>query len=205
MRVIAGEFKGRTLSAPQGRGTRPTTDRVKESLMGSLESLKGGFKDAFVLDPFAGSGSLGIEALSRGAKTCVFFEKDPAAFNLLKKNLAALGLDSNRALAYRADVLKSRRNVKNILFDILFLDPPYAYAPSKLLELCTFLESQGLLDQGSIIVYEHAKTSEDEVMRVFVRAAYRRVVHKQYGDTSIAMFTRSQEQETLIHKGATIV
>ena len=72
MRIIAGEFRGRTLLAPKGDGTRPTTDRVRESVMSTVFSARGGFEDAMVLDAFAGSGALGLEALSRGAARAVF-------------------------------------------------------------------------------------------------------------------------------------
>lgn len=92
MRVIAGEFRGRILDSPSADTTRPTTDRVRESLFSSLYSRTGGFDGLSVLDAFAGSGALGIEALSRGASHAVFFERDPAAVRVLESNLAALSL-----------------------------------------------------------------------------------------------------------------
>lgn len=90
MRIIAGEFRGRRLCAPKGQTTRPTTDRVRESLMSALASARGGFEDACVLDAFAGSGALGLEALSRGAACAHFFEKDKQALFALRSNVEAL-------------------------------------------------------------------------------------------------------------------
>ena len=89
MRVIAGDFKGRNLKAPTGMDTRPTTDRVKESFISSLISAYGSLEGAHVLDAFAGSGALGIECLSRGAESAVFFERDTAALEALRKPRAA--------------------------------------------------------------------------------------------------------------------
>ena len=90
MRIIAGEFRGRTIKAPKGEGTRPTTDRVRESLMSSVNSARGGFEGAVVLDAFAGSGALGLEALSRGAANARFCERDGAAFKVVCANVEAV-------------------------------------------------------------------------------------------------------------------
>ena len=92
MRIIAGEYRGRRLQAPKGDATRPTTDRVRESLMSALSSARGGFEGAVVLDAFAGSGALGLEALSRGAASAHFFEKDGVALRALCANVEALGV-----------------------------------------------------------------------------------------------------------------
>src|ERR1700693_2200498 len=101
MRVIAGRLGGRRLSAPSGRRTRPTSDRVRESLFAMLGELDG----ASVLDLFAGSGALGIEALSRGAQSAVFVERDASAARALRDNLAALELESGEAELRQADAL----------------------------------------------------------------------------------------------------
>jgi 16S rRNA (guanine966-N2)-methyltransferase len=126
MRVVAGEARGRRLVAPAGRDTRPTTDRVRESVFNALDSL-GAVAGATVLDLFAGSGALGIEALSRGAAHCTFVELDRAALAAIRANLSATGLgdraavttgDARRVLASLA--LSGRR------FHLALLDPPYA-------------------------------------------------------------------------------
>ena len=107
MRIVAGDFRGRSIDAPQGSGTRPTTDRVREALMSSLYSLLGGFDGQCVLDAFAGSGALGLEALSRGAEKADFFESNKGAFRTLRSNIAACGIGADRASAYNADVVRS--------------------------------------------------------------------------------------------------
>ena len=127
MRIIAGQFRGRTLAAPKGDGTRPTTDRVRESLMSAVFSQRGGFEDAVVLDAFAGSGALGLEALSRGAARAVFYECAPEAAKVVQKNVANLGLEPARATVTRADVIERAPQFARPPFDLIFLDPPYAY------------------------------------------------------------------------------
>jgi 16S rRNA (guanine966-N2)-methyltransferase len=123
MRVIAGEAKGRTLVAPKGTGTRPATDRIRETLFAILEpSLPG----ARVLDLFAGAGTLGIEALSRGAAHVTFVERAAAAVDALRKNLAATGF-ADRSELVAANVLGFLdRGVPSATYDLVFLDPPFA-------------------------------------------------------------------------------
>ena len=123
MRVIAGELGGRRLVAPPGESTRPTTDRVREALfnaLGSMHVLEG----ALVADLFAGSGAVGIEALSRGAERCTFVERDRTALRALDDNLKALGL-VDRSRVMRTDALAA---VSALDADIVFADPPYDYA-----------------------------------------------------------------------------
>ena len=121
MRVIAGDFKGRNLKAPTGMDTRPTTDRVKESFISSLISAYGSLEGAHVLDAFAGSGALGIECLSRGAESAVFFERDKAALEALRSNIDMLKLSQERARVRQADVLATPP-VYGAPFDIVILD-----------------------------------------------------------------------------------
>jgi len=125
MRVISGTARGRKLQAPPGRGTRPITDRAKEGIFNILESL-GGVAGATVVDLFAGSGSFGIECLSRGAERVVFVERNRAAVQTLTGNLATLGFED------RARVITG--SVESVLSDlpvadIAFCDPPYADDP----------------------------------------------------------------------------
>lgn len=120
MRVIAGELRGRRLKAPEGEATRPMLDRVRESLFGTLQPWLEG---AFVLDLFAGSGSLGIEALSRGARHARFVERGPQAFQCLVGNIAELELDDAVELV-RGDALHPGSWGERP-FDIVFLDSPY--------------------------------------------------------------------------------
>ena len=122
MRVIAGEAKGRTLVAVKGGGTRSATDRLRETLFAILEPQIGG---ARVLDLFAGAGTLGIEALSRGAAHATFVERGAAALDALRRNLAATGYGLDRAEVNAANVLAFLDGLSG-RYDLVFCDPPYA-------------------------------------------------------------------------------
>ena len=121
MRLISGKWGGTKLGAPKGRGTRPTTDRNREALF-SMLAARLGFDGLNVLDGFAGSGALGLEALSRGAAQCLFVENDQAACAAIKANIAACGAQDDAALM-RHDMRKARFDDGR--FDLVFLDPPY--------------------------------------------------------------------------------
>jgi 16S rRNA (guanine966-N2)-methyltransferase len=126
VRVIAGSLGGRRLKAPPGRTTRPTSDRVKEALFAMLGDLQG----ERVLDLFAGSGALGIEALSRGAGVAVFVERDARAAHVLEENLALLGLQGERSELRRAEVSAAlrRSRQREETYDLVLIDPPYELA-----------------------------------------------------------------------------
>ena len=123
MRVVAGELGGRRLIAPEGMTTRPTTDRVREAVFNSLTAA-GLIEDAVVADLFAGSGALGIEALSRGAAKCTFVERDRGALVALRQNIAALRIE-DRTTVVTSDVLAWVPAMRNI--DIALIDPPYTF------------------------------------------------------------------------------
>lgn len=122
MRIIAGRWRGRLLTAPAGIATRPTADRAREALFSMLASRLGGFERLAVADLFAGSGALGFEALSRGAAGCVFVEQDRAALAALRANVAALG-------AIGADIRATSvfaLGPASMPLDLILMDPPYA-------------------------------------------------------------------------------
>lgn len=121
MRIIAGKWRGRPLAAPKGQVTRPTADRTRETLFSMLASRIGSFEGLAVGDFFAGSGALGLEALSRGAGSCVFVEQDPAAVDALRANAAKLGLDRPDIRATSVLAL----GPTNAPLDLLLMDPPY--------------------------------------------------------------------------------
>ncbi|MBK8333419.1 MAG: 16S rRNA (guanine(966)-N(2))-methyltransferase RsmD [Actinobacteria bacterium] len=123
MRVISGEFGGRRLVTPEGDTTRPTTDKVRQAVFNSLASM-GVLEGAVVADLFAGSGALGIEAVSRGAEKCVFVERDRAALIALRENIATLGIE-DRCTVHGTDVLAWVPAMRNV--DVAFIDPPYAF------------------------------------------------------------------------------
>lgn len=123
MRVVAGSLRGRRLLAPPGTATRPTTDRVREAVFNALAS-RGLVDGARAADLFAGSGALGLEALSRGAEHCTFVERDRLALQALQDNLRELGV-AERATVITGDVLASTHRLAAV--DLAFADPPYGY------------------------------------------------------------------------------
>jgi 16S rRNA (guanine966-N2)-methyltransferase len=134
VRVVAGRFGGRSLAAPRGRATRPTSDRVREALF----SILGSVVDERVLDLYAGSGALALEALSRGASEATFVDSSAAAVAAIRGNLSALGVEAEvrrqDALAYLRGAFRDARQ-----YDLVFLDPPYRHASALGRELSTAL------------------------------------------------------------------
>lgn len=177
MRVIAGELGGRPLQAPRGRATRPTSDRVREALFAMLGDLAG----ARALDLFAGSGALGIEALSRGAAEAVLVERDALALRALRANLDALGLAppraSVRAIDARAGLRSARRRKET--YDLLFIDPPYSQARDWGPELSTALPP--LLRPAARVVVESDRRAPVQLGLELDR-------ERRYGDTTIRIY-----------------
>ncbi|MDN4631773.1 16S rRNA (guanine(966)-N(2))-methyltransferase RsmD [Sphingomonas sp. PvP056] len=156
MRIIAGAWRGRPLVAPKGDATRPTADRVREALFSMLASRLGSFEDLSVADLFAGSGALGLEALSRGAASCVFVEQDKPALDALRTNIAKL---SAKADVRAQSVLALGHAVAPL--DLILMDPPYdsnagAVALDKLARL-------GWVGDATWISIETAKPDRIEV------------------------------------------
>jgi 16S rRNA (guanine966-N2)-methyltransferase len=171
MRVVAGEFRGRRLQAPRGRSTRPTADRVREALFSMLGDVSG----ARVLDLYAGSGALGIEALSRGAASAVFVERDAAAVAAIRRNLETVG--AGAADVRRQDVLRFLAAATG-RFDLVFADPPYDSAPRLAAPLSAALPA--VLDENALIVTESSKRTPLELTLPLAR-------ERTYGDTRIAI------------------
>lgn len=122
MRIIAGQWRGRKLTAPKGDATRPTADRMRETLFSMLTSRLGDFEGLQVADLFAGSGALGLEALSRGAASCLFVEQDRAAVDAIRSNINALGAQASaRVESGSATQLRAA----NQPLDLILVDPPY--------------------------------------------------------------------------------
>jgi 16S rRNA (guanine966-N2)-methyltransferase len=171
MRVIAGAFKGRTLHAPRGQRTRPTADRVREALFSMLGPLDG----ARVLDLFAGSGALAIEALSRGAAEAVLVESDRRALAVIERNLEPLGA---AATVRRRDVLAYLRDSAEGPFDLVFADPPYDAASRLAAQLSEHLPA--VLAADGRIVTESDKRNPLTLDLPLLR-------QRDYGDTRITI------------------
>lgn len=192
MRIIAGEYRGRRLEAPKGQGTRPTTDRVRESLMSAIHSARGGFEGARVLDAFAGSGALALEALSRGAATAVLCERDREAASVIERNLRALGLGRDEARLSRGDVLKRPpAPLSGHPFDLVFLDPPYATAPADVMAFVARLRQAGALADDVIVSYEHDGADDETVAALAAGEGWAIASHRRFGDTAIDLLERA--------------
>ena len=149
MRVVAGEWRGRTLKAPTWEGLRPTSDRLRETLFNILgASIRG----ARVLEGYAGTGAIGIEALSRGADRVTFVERDPRAVRLIEANLASLG-EQRRYAIIRADFADAAARCVGASFDLIVVDPPYAAGAVE----AALAAAAPLATAATRLIVEHAK------------------------------------------------
>jgi 16S rRNA (guanine(966)-N(2))-methyltransferase RsmD len=161
MRVIAGAWKGRRLESPTWEGLRPTSDKLRETLFNILAPR---IRGARVLDLFAGTGALGIEAISRGALAVTFVERDPRAAALIGRNLARCGA-ANGCAIIRAGVARALQTLPSgpafIPFDLVLLDPPYTRRANSSAEIASLLAAAGrVLAPGGLLVLEHARAVE---------------------------------------------
>ncbi|MCW2958343.1 MAG: methyltransferase [Solirubrobacterales bacterium] len=180
LRVIAGEYKGRRLQTPAGDDTRPTADGVREALFSMLGPLG---EDDRVLDLFAGSGALGIEALSRGAGHATFCDDDRRAIAVVRANLEALGIGGDTATTHRMDARSRVREARTRLeaYDLVFLDPPYLLATQLGEELQDDLAA--LLAAGGRIVTESGRRSPMTLDRLTLTK------ERRYGTTLIRIYS----------------
>ncbi len=177
VRIIAGERRGARIAAPKGDTTRPTGDRVREAAY----NLIGPVEDAAVLDLFAGSGAMGLEALSRGARRCVFVESDRAACAVIRGNLEKLRLTG--ALVLQKDVFQALREERGAgrSYDLVLVDPPYGTWPDLEPRLAEALPP--LLAQDGVLVVETSARVEPELPLTVVTS-------RRYGSARITLFTR---------------
>jgi 16S rRNA (guanine966-N2)-methyltransferase len=182
-RIIAGTIGSLRLKAA-ANATRPTSARVKESIFSKLDSL-GLIENANVLDLFAGTGSLGLEAASRGAAEVIFVEKDKPAFELLKANIdhAAKALkNQDLGSKFQAKNLEASQVLKNLpksFFDLVFIDPPYDFSNQKLEEILINL-SPALKDGAALLIERSSKSAQFAIQQ-----GYELIEIKNYGDTSV--------------------
>jgi 16S rRNA (guanine966-N2)-methyltransferase len=157
-RIIAGAAGGRRLSVPPGNGTRPTSDRAREGLFSSVTSEFGGFGGLAVLDLYAGSGALGIEALSRGAARVLLVESDARAAAVIKANVKAVGLPGATVATDRVERLLARPHAGHG-YDVVIADPPYAVTGEAVRQVLELLVNGGWLASGALVVVERATRS----------------------------------------------
>jgi 16S rRNA (guanine966-N2)-methyltransferase len=158
MRIVAGVARGRRLASPAA-GTRPTSDRVREALFSSIESRLGALGGLRVLDLYAGSGAVGLEALSRGAAHVLLVEKDRGALDVVRANVAAVGLDGAVVLPADVTSLTSLAPPTQAVapYDVVFADPPYSLDDAVVEGVLHGLAAHGWLDEGSLVVVERAR------------------------------------------------
>lgn len=176
IRIIAGRYGRRVIRTPAGASTRPTSDRVRESLFGSLESLVGLAGAAF-LDLYAGSGAIGFEALSRGAAQVTFVERDGDAVRVIRDNARALGVES-ACRVEAGSVAKFLGRPAAEAVDVVFLDPPYAQSVDADLRLLT---ANGWLGPESVVVVERDTRSAEPEWPAGLTV----VAQKAYGETAL--------------------
>ena len=184
MRVITGSARGHKLKAPTGENTRPTSDRVKESLFNILGIIA---EEDVVLDLFSGSGGIGIEFLSRGANFAYFVDENEESVKIINDNLVKTKL-ADKALVYKDKVDRAIKKlaVKDIRFDYIFLDPPYN--KEIVVETLENLIQEKLLKKtGQVIIEHETKLELPDKFKNLIKTDYRK-----YGDTSIS-FYRSEE------------
>ncbi len=187
MRVIAGRAKGYKLKAPKGKQTRPTADRVREALFSILAYR---VEDAVFLDAFAGSGAVGIEALSRGAYKAVFVDQDWKAVKAIKENLEKTGfLEQSLILKQSLDEAMDFLAAAGEVFDLVFMDPPYAR--ENLASDLLGLDRHGLLAADTLLVVEHSRRQDmpNQVGRLRLKRQAR------YGDTVLSIYQVFMEEE----------
>lgn len=184
MRVVAGRLRSRAIDAPKGTSTRPTSDRVRESLFAVLGDLVG----ARVLDLYAGSGALGIEAVSRGAARAVLVEAARPALAVIAKNVATLGIGDVVRVVSRKVGQSAGALAGDGPFDLVLVDPPYADVPSGVLarELEPLLRARWLLADDARVVLEHATRDAAPTL-----AGLELVDERRWGDTAVAIYARA--------------
>jgi 16S rRNA (guanine966-N2)-methyltransferase len=158
-RIIAGAAGGRRLATPPGQATRPTSDRAREGLFATVLSMRGSLAGCGVLDLYAGSGAVGLEALSRGAGDVLLIESDPRAARVIRANMAVVGLPGARLICGHVGRVLARGPEETGARDLVFADPPYALADAELGQALAALADCGWLAAGAIIVVERATRS----------------------------------------------
>jgi 16S rRNA (guanine966-N2)-methyltransferase len=152
-RIVAGRIGGRRLEVPSA-GTRPTSDRTREALFSALTAALGDFDGLRVLDLYAGSGAVGLEAWSRGAGSVVLVESAPAAVSVLRANVAAVVEPTTSVLVVASKAENAAREISGAPFDLVFADPPYAMDAAEVAGVLATLVERGLLADGALVVVE---------------------------------------------------
>ncbi len=180
-RIIAGVARGRRLAVPKGTITRPTSDRAREGLFATMTAIRGALHGARVLDLYAGSGAVGLEALSRGAARALLVESDARAARVILANMRAAGLAGGQLACDRVERFLARGPGAEPAFDIVVADPPYAVPGDEVTGMLTALASGGWLAPGALVAVERATRAGPLVWP----AGYTPDRSRQYGEATI--------------------
>ena len=191
MRIVGGLWRGRAIEAPEGTGTRPTTERTRESLASMVLSACGlDLSGVRVLDAFAGSGAVGLELLSRGAARCTFVERDRRTAGIVRSNVRSLGA-SDVATVIRADVTRLASGpIEGGPFALVVLDPPYAMDAAAVSRLVGSLAQTGMLTEHALVVYERERTCPGLSL-----SGFSTLREKTRGITAVTLFRREEAHE----------
>lgn len=185
MRIVAGKWGGRRIAAPRGRETRPTADRVKEAMFSTIVAMLGSLEGVRVADLYAGSGGLGLEALSRGAASCTFVDSSQAALDAISRNAESLGAEKGTIRLIKISLHGTRvRSLWTEPVSLLLADPPYRIDAAEFRQVLEAIASRGSIEPGAIVVYEHSSDALASWPRGFTESAVRR-----YGDSAVSFGT----------------
>jgi len=189
-RIISGRAGGRRLETPKGAQTRPTSDRVREALFSAIESWAGSLQGLRVLDLYAGSGAIGLEAWSRGAEEVTLVESDRRTAELIGRNARAVGSDARVVARAVATVLAERPEAS---YDLVFTDPPYPLADDALATDLALLARNGWLAPEALLVVERASRSQEPTWPAGVAPLAGKRGRKKYGETTLWLATTAAE------------
>lgn len=180
IRIISGTYKGRYLKLPNSKVTRPTMDKVRQAI---FSAIKEKVFSKTALDLFAGSGAMGLEALSRGTSFCFFNDKDRKTFEVLKENIKELDIPKEKYEAYCMDYRLFLKKTKDVQFDLVFLDPPYRFDINE--EIILSMDKNKQLSEDALIVSEKESPCKD--VEGFEKKEYR------YGEKHVGLYYRKGE------------
>lgn len=180
-RIIAGAAGGRRLATPAGRSTRPTSDRTREGLFAAVLAILGSLDGTAVLDLYAGSGAVGLEALSRGATDVLLIESDPAAAQVIRQNIEAVALPGARLIQDRVDRALRRGPAPGRPRDLVFADPPYTAGDDEVSAVLATLAGRGWLAPGALVILERDARSGPPTWP----AGYTQDRSRRYGETML--------------------
>ena len=184
MRIVSGEWRGRRLRTPAGQAVRPTADRVREAIFNILGART---KGARVLDLFAGTGALALEALSRGASSAVLVESDPRTYAVMRRNVLDLGASTAEPLLMECRAALRFLRGRGSRFELVFLDPPYGRGMAG--RSAEDMEGAGVLEPGGTVVVEESAKAKESLFP----AGWERVGDRCYGDTRVMIFDVGKE------------